>query len=301
MTRDNWIFLGVGASFLLFVAGIVSIFLWRIKRRGGRAPVDFKLLRGPGETLRRRIAKFDEDALARIGGAALVPTLAIMPVLWLTVKLRPQTWTGLWVGLGIAAVVFVGALIMAGRWALRDLKRYRDDHLGYLGEREVAEHLVPLLVGGYRVFHDVPAKGVKTDFNLDHVAVGPNGVALIETKTLRKGRALPGRKDHVVIYDGNKLIWPWGSENRYGLDQAVNEADWLEKFIHQRTGIQTCVKPILALPGWWVDPQGKGIVAVISSKNVASEVEGFGPRVLSGEQIELIARQLDVICRDVVD
>lgn len=301
MTSNNWVFLSFCVYFLIFIFGVGSIFLWKIKRRGGRAPVDFKLLRGPGETLRRRIAKFDEDALARIGGAALVPTLAIIPVLWLTVKLRPQTWTGLWIGLGIAAVVFVGALIMAGRWALRDLKRYRDDSLGYLGEREVAEHLVPLLARGYWVFHDVPAKGAKTDFNLDHVAVGPSGVALIETKTLRKGNTLPGRKDYVVTYDGNKLAWPWGSVNRFGLDQAVNEADWLKKFVQQRTGIQIEVKPILALPGWWVDPQGKGIVAVISSKNVASEVEGFGPRVLSDDQIELIARQLDVICRDIVD
>jgi hypothetical protein len=302
MTRDNWIFVGVAAYFLIFVVGVGSIFLWKVKRRGGRAPVAFKLLRGPGETLRRRIAKFDEDALTRIGGAAFIPALAILPVLCLTVMLRPQTWTGLWIGLGISAVVFVGTLIPAGKWALKDLKRYRDDSLGYLGEPEVAEHLEPLLARGYRVFHDVPAKGAKTDFNLDHVAVGPSGVALVETKTLRKGKTLPGRKDYVVFYDGNKLAWPWRSENRYGLDQAINEADWLKKFIHQRTGIDTEVKPILALPGWWVEPPGQraAAVAVTNSKNIANEIMGFEQRVLSDDEIDLIARQLDVLCRDVV-
>jgi hypothetical protein len=300
MTRDNWIYVGVGAYFLIFTVGVGSIFLWKIKRRGGRVPVAFKLLRGPGETLRRRIAKFEEDAFMRMGVAAFVPPLAIWPVLWLTAKFHPTTWAQLSIGVGIAAVVFVGTLIITGKWVLRDLKRYRDDSLGYLGEREVAEHLGPLLARGYRVFHDVPAKGAKTDFNLDHVAVGPNGLALIETKTLRKGRPQQDKKDHIVVYDGDRLIWPWG-ENRYGLDQSVNEADWLSRFVQERTGIRTAAKPILALPGWWVEVKGRGAVSVVNSKNVASEVEGFGPRVLSDDQIDLIARQLDALCRDVVD
>jgi hypothetical protein len=301
MTRDNWVYVGLGCYFLLFVVGVGSVFLWKIKRRGGRRPVEFKLLRAPGETLRRRIAKSDEDALMFIGGAAFIPLLAIFPVLWVIVKIQPRTWTGMGIGLVTAAVVFVVALVISGRRAFGHMKRYRDDSLGYLGEREVGEYLEPLLARGYRVFHDVPAKGAKKDFNLDHVAVGPAGVALIETKTLRKGKTLPGRKDHVVTYDGNKLIWPWGSENRYGLDQAGNEAEWLMKFVKERTGLQVEVKPILTLPGWFVESKGRGSVAVVNSKNIASEVVGFGPRVLSDDQIDLIARQLDVLCRDVVD
>ena len=61
---------------------------------------------------------------------------------------------------------------------MHGLKRYRDDRLGYLGEREVAEHLMPLLARGCYVCHDVPTQGVKSDFNLDQVAVGPSGVAV---------------------------------------------------------------------------------------------------------------------------
>jgi hypothetical protein len=159
---------------------------------------------------------------------------------------------------------------------------------------------MPLLARGYCVFHDVPAKGAKSDFNLDHVAVGPSGVAVIETKTRRKRHARPGMKDYVVIYDGNQLIWPW-AEDRHGLEQAANEADWLSKFIHQRTGIEISVKPILALPGWWVETKARGPVTVINSKNVASAVDGNGSPVLSDQQIDLIARQLDNLCRDVED
>ncbi len=146
----------------------------------------------------------------------------------------------------------------------------------------------------------MPSEGTKKAFNLDHVAVGPNGVSVIEVKTRRKGRARPGCKDHVVWYDGQQLSWPWGEETA-ALEQAKSEANWLHKWIKQRTGIDTPVKPILALPGWWVEMKARGDVVVVNSKSVASAVGGRGPALLLPEQIDLIARQLDVLCRDVED
>ena len=296
--KDHWAFVAVAAYLLLFMGGVVGIQIWKIRRRRERPPVAFKLLRGPGETLRRRVTKSEEDFVFRIFGAALVPVFAALAVLGALIVIRPST--PLSIGLGLTALVFLATLVPAGRWALRDLIRFRDDRLGYLGEREVAEHLQPLFADGYRVFHDVPAEGAKKAFNLDHVTVGPTGVALIETKTRRKGRARPGFKDHVVVYDGQQLIWPWG-EDRHGLDQARAEADWLGKWINQRTGIDMSVKPILALPGWWVEAKARGTVTVVNSKSIASAVEGNGPRILTDQQIDLIARQLDALCRDVVD
>ena len=134
----------------------------------------------------------------------------------------------------------------------------------------------------------------------DHVAVGPNGVVVIETKTRRKGHARAGMKEHVVTYDGRQLIWPWGEEGRE-VEQAIFEADWLKKFILQRTGITTNVKPVLAIPGWWVEATARGTATVTNSKTVAAAVEGRGPRILTDEQIDQIVRQLDERCRDVED
>jgi hypothetical protein len=280
----------------LFFLTVLGFQLWIKKRRGSHSPVDFKLLRGPGESLRKRVAKYDEDLVFHLGGAAIVPVCVALGTLILILKLHPTTQTGLYLGLGASAVVFLIVLLFAGRWALRGLDRYSNDRLGYLGEREVAEYLSALLAKGHYVFHDVPAEGVKKDFNLDHVAVGPSGVALIETKTRRKR---PGFKNHVVIYDGAQLIWPWGKDS-HGLEQAKAEAAWLHHWIKQRTGIDTAVKPILALPGWWVDTKGFGDVAVVNPKVIANAVDGRkGPAILAPEQIDLIARQLDVMCRDV--
>jgi hypothetical protein len=290
--------MAVAAYFVLFVGAVVGIQIWKIRRRHERAPIPFKLLRGPGETLRRQVAKAEEDFLFRICSAGLVPLFAALTVLGALIVIRPHT--SLPIGLGITALVFLAALVPAGRWALRDLNRYRNDHLGYLGEREVAEQLQPLLADGYRVFHDVPAEGAKKAFNLDHVTVGPTGVALIETKARRKGRARPGFKDHEVAFDGQQLIWPWG-ENRDGIDQAINEADWFEKWIFGRTGLKVTVKPILTLPGWYVKEAPSPRLRVVNSKILADVVRGRGEVTLTPEKIDLIARQLDDRCRDVID
>lgn len=40
---------------------------------------------------------------------------------------------------------------------------------------------------------------------------------------------------------------------------------------------------------------------VVNAKNVAAAVEGKGTRILSDKEIDLISRQLDMLCRDVED
>jgi len=164
--RAHWTFVAVGGYLLLFMGGVIGIQIWKIKRRHERPPITFKLLRGPGETLRRRVAKAEEDFLFRICSAGLVPLFAALTVLGALIVIRPHT--SLPIGLGITALVFLAALVPAGRWALRDLTRYRNDHLGYMGEREVAEQLQPLLADGYRVFHDVPAEIARVGCGVTH-------------------------------------------------------------------------------------------------------------------------------------
>ncbi len=73
MNKQHWVVYGIAGYILLFMAVAVGRVLWKAKRRGGRKPVDFRLLRGPGESLRRRIAKFDEDFFTTMTLAALAP------------------------------------------------------------------------------------------------------------------------------------------------------------------------------------------------------------------------------------
>ena len=131
---------------------------------------------------------------------------------------------------------------------LRFLHKRRNDFLGYLGERAVAENLDAVREKGYRIFHDVPANGRTTNFNVNHVVVGPTGIAIIETKTAGSAERKEGRKSHEVVFDGQRLLWPWG-QDACGCDQVVAQADWLRKWIEQRTALRIDPKPFLDLPG----------------------------------------------------
>ncbi len=286
---------------VLFIAACFGLAMWHAKRRRDKPPVAFKLVRGPGESLRRRVFKFDENLMEWLLGWGLVPIFALLTVsaLWIF-AFKPQTWIEFNCWLGFSAIVFGIALLFSIRRVVRGLFRYRSDRLGYLGERFVAEKIAPLARERFYIFHDVPAEAANRKFNLDHVVVGPTGLWLIETKTRRKGRARPGFAAHEVVFDGAQLIWPWG-EDRHGLEQAEAEARWLSEWLHERTGFDLTARVILALPGWMVREQKVGPVRVLNPINIPDAILGRRQQVLTEEQIDLIARQLEDRCRDVED
>jgi hypothetical protein len=232
-----------------------------------------------------------------MAAAAMVPLCIGCAVLFAVAHLPTSL---ILAGAGVAVLTFLVSLVFAVVLFFRFMHRRRNDFLGYLGERAVAESLEPLIAEGYRVFHDVPANGKKSGFNLDHVKVGPTGVAVVETKTRRKKKAREGYEEHVVTYDGRQLVWPWG-EDTYSIAQVEAEVDWLRKWIEKRTAIRVEVKPIVATPGWYVKERAAGAIRVANQKMIPNIVMKWRPQPLSPEQIDLISRQLDEICRDVED
>lgn len=298
MNTSLWPVVGFTIYLVVFMGGVLAVGLWYIKRRQEKPPLEFKLLRGPGESLRLRMQKFDENGIFLVGATALAPVFAALSVfgvlLWLTPTLR------LSYALAIVSCAFFPALYFAGRWALRMLFRNRNDWLGYLGERVTGEALGVLTSLGYRVYHDIPAESGGAKFNVDHAVVGPNGLFVIETKTRRKGRARPGFEAHKVSYDGKCLSWPW-AEDTFGLAQAERNARWLADELNRLTGFRLAAQPVLSLPGWYVVPKGLGPVIVVNHKQLVTAITRGPKDVLTGEQIELIARQLDNLCRYVED
>jgi hypothetical protein len=290
-----WTVYAVVTYFVAFMLCIGGVFLWWARHRKERPPERFKLLRAPGETQRRRVQQADEDMLFYFFVAAFGPLVVAWLFLLIVVRL-PKSFAPL--GAAFGMLVFFGGLLFAGNRLFRFLKRRRDDLLGYLGERAVAEYLEPLRAEGFRVFHDVPAEGRRKSFNIDHVLIGPPGVSVIETKTRRKKKGRAGYEEHVVVYDGQRLIWPWG-EDRCGIDQVGAQADWLREFIEKRTGLRVDPKPIVAFPGWYVIERVISTFRVTSHKLVASIVRDWKPQPLTPQQIDLISRQLDERCRDV--
>ena len=297
MDKTTWVIFGLEIYVLLFVLAVVGLGIWRRKRRRERSPLEFKLLRTPGETLRRRINALDEEFTLQVVLTAIVPVLVAYGTFFTFARLLPKHPI---LDLGVGALTLVFGVILAGWRILKQLVLRRDCLLGYLGERAVAEELQPLAMEGYRIFHDLPVKESDRTFNLDHIVVGPSGLFAIETKTRRKRPARPGFKDYEVTYDGKQLIWPW-YEDDFGLDQADAEARWLTNWIHKATGLSVTTRAILALPGWYVVNRVYAPILVVNHKSLPSFIRGRGERMLSDDQIDLIARQLDQRCRDVED
>jgi len=292
-----WAAYAFDAYVIAFMVITGGIFWWSTARKKDRPPEEFKLLRSPGETQRRRVQKADENLLFYFFGGAFLPFVIVSLGLLLAIQLPKKL---VLVGVAAAAALFIASTLCVIIVLLRFLNRRRNDLLGYLGERAVAEYLEHLRANGFRIFHDVPCEGRKINFNIDHVVVGPTGVAAIEVKTRRKKKGRPGFEEHVVTYDGQRLIWPWG-EDRCGIDQVRAEADWLRDFIVKRTGLHIEPKPILAFPGWWVTERAAGAFRVSSHKLLPAIIRDWKPQPLTPEQIDLISRQLDERCRDVED
>ncbi len=243
-------------GWLVFLTVVVAIFRFGIHRRKEHPPVEFQLLREPGEGLRIRIAKMGEDLPFQLLLSGFIPLIALWAVLaafiWLNV-------TNPWLFLGPAALTLIGAAAISGRYFLRKFTERRHCQLGYFGEREVGEKLAQLIARGFHVFHDVPAEAGGRKFNIDHVAIGQTGAFVIETKTRRKRKTglKEGRKAHEVIFDGGKLLWPTG-DDRGALAQAERNAKWVAEWLQKMLGREISVLPMLALPGWWVILKGKG-------------------------------------------
>lgn len=279
---------------LLFFGVFFSVILIRKRLKPQRWPVQEPLMRGPGEHLLQTIMQRREDDLEQAVKHGVLPlVMALLPIVTVSWVPKDQHWVLLLCSL----VLFVVFLTTRVRALLHRLVETRNYELGYYGERMVAQYLEPLKEQRFGVFHDVPGKAGKQDFNLDHVTVGRTGVALIETKARQKKPGRPGYEEHEVTYDGKQLIWPWGEETD-ALEQTRRNVAWLRTWLKERTGKDFPVNGVLALPGWYVNWKGKGDVWVVNPKFLENTI-GKGKTVLTDEEIDLIKRQLDSLCRNV--
>lgn len=291
-----WLVLTVCVAYGASAIGVIALARWQRKTRWPFKLED-RLLRGPGEHLRKRISEIDEQFLIEF----LVGFLAVLGAMALVADVfrRVFDWTPHTAG-SLAIVAALG--VTAGSlWRIRRLWQTRADHyLGWFGERVVGEQLQLATVHGWRVFHDVPFLNNGAAFNIDHVAVGPGGVFLVETKTRRKGNARPGFDDNKVYFDGRDLVWPWGEDN-HGLEQAERNALWLTNWIRAEIGERVHVSPILALPGWWLEkkPARETRLCQVVNPKWLPGMLAKQTAVLTPKQIELISLRLDARCRDV--
>jgi hypothetical protein len=82
------------------------------------------------------------------------------------------------------------------------------------------------------------------------------------------------------------------------LDQARLQAQWLSKWLSSAVGEKVAVKPVLTLPGWFVDRKGRGDVLVISGREAPSLLT-VKQEPMPDSLVKRIEHQLVQRCRDV--
>jgi hypothetical protein len=275
---------------------IIGGWTWWKLRRKSRKPVNDKLLRAPGESLRSRMEKFDDRFMDAFLWVILYgPVWFVVCCLYIMWRQKSPNLLSELIGFGVVMVVVTGLI---ARKCIAALQRYRNDALGFKGERAVGEELNKLMLDGCLVYHDVPGEGA---WNVDHVVVAPTGVYAIETKTRSKDRCDKDRKDYEVIYDGKTLQYPnWN--DTHGLDQAKANARWLAKHLSNVLQEEIKVTPILTLPGWLVTnrvkPSGNEL-RVLSHKQIRAVIVDGREPVIDDKRLKQIGYQLELKCRDV--
>ena len=283
---------------VILVFGILSIvmivlYLLRKSRqiKGHRSPFKDNFLRSPGESLNRQIMEIN-DRLAEN-----LVLLITMPILLYATYIsslhfsnsKPSTST-----FTIYIIAGIGFIAYCLFKLIKLLKLRRSYRLGYEGEIAVGQELNQLMRDGYYVYHDFPAG----KFNIDHIVVGSPGVFAVETKARSKPTSKDRKADAKVKYDGKSLRFPNGTDVE-SLEQAKRQAEWLSKWLRSAVGEAVKVRPVVALPGWFVERVASGGIRVINPKNFRSIAKTKDGNILSEQMISRIVHQLEQKCRDV--
>lgn len=281
-------------SLIMFVCFALAIGLLAITkkfhRRGRRNPLTSDLLRNPGESLREQL----DEVIFGLLGYALI--LVFIPLLLYTQLITQGYFIQKDITLSSifwAVLMCLGVIAFFSYRLVSSMRKAQSLRLGLECEMAVGQELNQLMLLGCRVYHDFPAE----DFNIDHIVIGPAGVYAVETK----GRAKPdkgrGTEDAKVVYDGKALRYPGWTETK-PIAQAKRQAQWLANWLQSAVGQPVSVQPALALPGWFIERQGRDMV-VFNPKNSGFLATPRGARVLSDEMIQRVAHQVEQRCRTV--
>ena len=260
-----------------------------LKKR--RTPFSTKFLRSPGQSLIEKLDDINDDLVAYMAMMIAMPVMFYASYISnLYFHKRPLTLSSALVyiiigGLFIAYLIFK----MVGLFNLR-----RSARLGYEGEVATGQELNLMMLKGYHVYHDF----VADKFNIDHIVVGPAGVFAVETKARAKPTSDDRTADAKVTYDGHCIHFPKWKENK-PLEQAKAQAFWLERWLSSATGEKTAVRPVVALPGWYITRTASEGILVINPKQFPSIAKPINGNTLDGRRITSIVHQIDQRCRNI--
>ena len=257
-------------------------------------PLTRSLARPPGTQLGRELGAEQLDfgvSVAELILPSLVPLMIFLP---LKEKITH--------GDTFSACLFVVALAVWFMWSIyairklvKRVERIRVLRLAYECEIAVGQELDLLMLSGYRVFHDIQAG----KFNVDHLVIGESGIFAVETKgrSKRMDKDGNGKKGYRVVYESGILKFPdW--QDRVSVEQATRQAAWASKWLSGATGISVPVRPVVVLPGWYIENKDRPVVPVIASGYIQKYFQSQRGPVFSNEELQRVVHQVDQKVRD---
>jgi len=153
---------------------------------------------------------------------------------------------------------------------------------GARGERRTADSLRPLREAGFITLHDRRRPGSRA--NIDHIAIGPTGVFVIETRNL---------KGTVEVVDGRIFV---GGRPRQGfVAEVYREALATQTALGEAlTPLRLTVTPVLCIHGARLPRSDQAVdgVRLVSAQGLRRLVEER-PTVLDAEQVLALAELAD--------
>jgi len=242
------------------------------------SPFKRKPLRFPGQSVQEEMDRLLEDRmLPIIMFATIVAVMALHDWLIALHLYTPQPYFS-------ASLALLG--IGYGTYKYFDFKRTVERlRLGRDGERIVGQFLETLRADGARVFHDLVGDG----FNIDHVVVSRHGIFVLETKSYSK----LGHGDAIVQFDGEQILLRSVPLKWNPVRQARALARWLGDQLFESTGKRFPIRPVVLLPGWFVETHAMipPEVWVLNPKLLSSCIENE-PSALKADDVALVSSRI---------
>lgn len=285
------------AIILSSMFAIVGVMYGLLKYRDAtvKLPVDREqLARIPAYGLQQQIQDLQMDLIgSMLMGAMIVSLPFAISSLKAHITVGQFPWISVTTGL-------IG-LAYCGFKTWKNFSKLTKLRLGHTAEIATANELIGLQALGYQVFHDVQADG----FNIDHLAVGKNGVFAIETKGRHKRNKdllqtngngpSSGKKGYQVFYKDGRLNFPSWTETK-PIEQAERQAKWVSQWLTKATGTPVSSTPVLVFPGWYVTSQSKPPFPIVNHKQLVGTIPTLRTQALTQQQIDTIVYQVAQRC-----
>ncbi|MGI2039515.1 nuclease-related domain-containing protein [Shewanella frigidimarina] len=275
----------------MFLMVLIMHLMLRYRDHTVKLPVDREQLqRIPAFGLQQQIQDLQFDLIAGLTMAVMVVTF---PFAYESIVKHISDSS---FPTAFAPIVIVG-LGYCGHKTWKNFSKLTKLRLGHTAEIATANELIGLQALGYQVFHDIQADG----FNIDHLAIGKNGVFAIETKGRHKRKrdskstsATQG-KDYQLFYKDGRLCFPSWTETK-PIEQATRQATWVSQWLTKATGQQVFSSPVLVFPGWYVTSQTRPPFPILNHKQLVKTIPAVRTQTLTQQQVDAIVYQVAQRC-----